>query len=123
MEKNITVKDFPLNSDQISALINFTETSAVHFNTASTALMNALISNPSEHPQIIAERLNLVQENNTDAISKWVEEVILNMPEKVKEYQSGKKGLIGLFAGQVKKLSKGKADMQTVYTLLEEILK
>jgi len=45
---------------------------------------------------------------------------IAKMPEKVKEYKSGKKGLIGLFAGEVKKLSKGKADMQIVNKLLTE---
>ena len=35
---------------------------------------------------------------------------------------AGKKGLIGLFAGQVKKLSKGKADMQLVNKILEQQL-
>ena len=45
------------------------------------------------------------------------------MPEKVKEYKSGKKGLLGLFAGQVKKLSKGKADMEAVNKMLESKLK
>ena len=40
----------------------------------------------------------------------------------MKEYKSGKKGLIGLFSGDVKKRSKGKADMQLVQRLLEEKL-
>jgi len=44
------------------------------------------------------------------------------MPDKVKEYKSGKKGLIGLFAGEVKKLSKGKADMQLVNKILADKL-
>ena len=44
------------------------------------------------------------------------------MPDKVKEYRSGKKGLIGLFAGEVKKKSKGKADMQMVNELLDKKL-
>jgi aspartyl-tRNA(Asn)/glutamyl-tRNA(Gln) amidotransferase subunit B len=41
----------------------------------------------------------------------------------VAEYQKGKKGLLGLFAGEVKKLSKGKADMALVNQLLGEKLK
>ena len=53
---------------------------------------------------------------------EWVDEAIAKMPEKVKEYKSGKKGLIGLFAGEVKKISKGKADMQLVNKLLAEKL-
>ena len=44
------------------------------------------------------------------------------MPDKVKEYHSGKKNLLGLFAGQVKKLSQGKADMQLVNKILTEEL-
>jgi len=66
--------------------------------------------------------LNLLQENNDDAIILWVNEVINNMPEKVSEYKKGKKALMGLFAGEVKKLSKGKADMKTVNKLLAENL-
>ena len=44
------------------------------------------------------------------------------MPDKVAEYKKGKKGLIGMFAGEVKKASKGKADMQAVNKLLAEKL-
>jgi len=44
------------------------------------------------------------------------------MPDKVKQYQSGKKGLLGLFAGEVKKRSKGKADMQMTNNILEQKL-
>ena len=70
----------------------------------------------------IATQLNLLQENNDDAIILWVNEVIKNMPEKVFEYKKGKKALMGLFAGEVKKLSKGKADMKMVNKLLAENL-
>ena len=45
------------------------------------------------------------------------------MPDKVDEYKKGKKGLIGLFVGEVKKRSKGKADPKIVTALLEEKLK
>ena len=47
---------------------------------------------------------------------------LVAMPDKVKQYQSGKKGLIGLFAGEVKKRSKSKADMQMVNGILEKKL-
>ena len=46
-----------------------------------------------------------------------------HLPNKVKEYQKGKKGLIGLFVGEVKKKSKGKADPKKTTALLEERLK
>ncbi len=44
------------------------------------------------------------------------------MPDKVSEYKKGKKGLIGLFVGEVKKLSRGKADPKLTNQLLLEKL-
>jgi aspartyl-tRNA(Asn)/glutamyl-tRNA(Gln) amidotransferase subunit B len=44
------------------------------------------------------------------------------MPDKVNEYKKGKKGLIGLFVGEVKKISKGKADPKIINQLLLEKL-
>ncbi len=37
-----------------------------------------------------------------------------DFPDKVKEYKSGKKGLIGFFVGQVVKEAGGKADPKLV---------
>jgi aspartyl-tRNA(Asn)/glutamyl-tRNA(Gln) amidotransferase subunit B len=70
----------------------------------------------------IATELNVIQESDGNSIEQWVDEVIDAMPDKVKQYRSGKKGLMGLFAGEVKKRSKGKADMQMVNTILEKKL-
>ena len=121
-EKEIGINDFPLNTDKISELIQFTETGKIHFNIASTKLLEAMIADKNATPETLATSMNLLQENDTDALQKWVEETIASMPDKVKEYRQGKKGLIGLFAGQVKKLSKGKADMEAVTRMLEERL-
>ncbi len=121
-EKEISLKNFPLSADKIAELIQFTETGKIHVNIASTKLMEALILNPNETPETLAKTMNLLQENDGIALEKWVNETMASMPDKVKEYRAGKKGLIGLFAGQVKKLSKGKADMEAVTKLLEEQL-
>jgi len=48
--------------------------------------------------------------------------VLANMPDKVEEYKKGKKGLIGLFIGEVKKVSKGKADPRIATQLLTKKL-
>lgn len=121
-EQEISISQFPLSPSLVASLINFTETGKVNFNNASTKILHALINNPTISPENAAIALNLLQENSKDTLMIWVEEVIAAMPEKVKEYRSGKKGLIGLFAGEVKKKSKGKADMQKVNALLIEKL-
>ena len=121
-ENNCSIKDFPLNVSQIAALIKFTESGKVHYNIASTKLMYAMLDDQTASPESLAASMNLMKENSIDALETWIKETLIAMPEKVKEYKSGKKGLIGLFAGQVKKLSKGKADMELVNKMLEERL-
>ena len=121
-EKNISINNFPLPFEQIKDLITFTESGKIHYNTASTKLFQAMLADTTASPESLATSMNLLQENNVDALENWVNETLAAMPDKVKEYKGGKKGLIGLFAGQVKKLSKGKADMEAVTKMLEDKL-
>ncbi|MBC7889918.1 MAG: Asp-tRNA(Asn)/Glu-tRNA(Gln) amidotransferase subunit GatB [Ferruginibacter sp.] len=118
----IELAEFPLSPAKIASLIQLVDDGKVNFNVASTKILMALLVSPQTDPLQIATHLNLLQESNNDPVAKWVDDVISQMPDKVKEYKMGKKGLIGLFAGEVKKLSKGKADMQVVNKLLAEKL-
>lgn len=122
-EHNISLSNFPLSTEQLASLITLSDNGIVHFNAASTKLMEALVKDPSADPLTVARSMSILQEKNYDALSEWVDNAIASMPEKVAEYKSGKKGLIGVFAGNVKKLSGGKADMQAVVAMLEERLK
>ena len=122
-EKNISLNEFPLSIKKIAALINFTESGKVSFNNASIKVLPYLLENPQKNPEEVTNSLNLLKESNNDTLEVWIEEVLNSMPEKVKEYRKGKKGLMGMFAGEVKKKSNGKADMQLVNQLLLEKLK
>ena len=75
-----------------------------------------------ESPLVLAEKLNLIQVNDTQELETWIAEALASMPDKVSEYKKGKKGLIGLFVGDVKKRSKGKADPKIVTQILEQKL-
>ena len=115
-------KDFSLPSEKLAALIALVENGTLNFGIASSKVFPVLLAQPEIEPLQIATELNLIQETDTGSIEQWVDEAIAKMPDKVKQYQSGKKGLIGLFVGEVKKLSKGKADMQMTNTILEKKL-
>ena len=121
-DHSIELEAFPLSPEKTASLIQLVSDGKVNFSIASTKILSALIQAPQKNPLEIATELNLLQESNNDSVTSWVDEVINKMPDKVKEYRSGKKGLIGLFAGEVKKLSKGKADMNLVNKLLAEKL-
>jgi aspartyl-tRNA(Asn)/glutamyl-tRNA(Gln) amidotransferase subunit B len=116
------LKNFKLQPPTIAALIQLVDDGKVNFSNASTKIFAALLNEPGKAPLQIATELNLIQESDSGSLEAWVDEVIAKMPDKVKEYKSGKKGLVGLFAGEVKKLSKGKADMQAVNKLIAEKL-
>ena len=70
----------------------------------------------------IAEELNLLQNSDENLIGDLIDQVISKYPDKVQEYKSGKKGLLGLFVGEVMKLSKGKADPKVTNKLVIEKL-
>ena len=122
-DSNTTYNAFSLPAEKLAALIALVETGVLNFGIASSKVFPVLLIQHEKKPLQIATELNLIQETDTGSIEQWVDEAITKMPDKVKQYQSGKKGLIGLFAGEVKKLSKGKADMQLVNTILEKKLK
>ena len=122
-ENNAELSSFNVPAQTMAALIELVEEGKLSFSIASTKILHELIRQPGADPMAIATSLNLVQESDSSSIAAWVDEVIAKMPDKVKEYKSGKKGLIGLFAGEVKKISKGKADMQVANKLLSEKLK
>jgi aspartyl-tRNA(Asn)/glutamyl-tRNA(Gln) amidotransferase subunit B len=116
------IKDFILPPEKIALLIQLVDEGKVNFSNASTKIFSELLNHHNKEPFDIALELNLLQESNSSSVETWVNEAIAKMPDKVKEYKSGKKGLIGLFAGEVKKLSKGQADMQLVNKILADKL-
>jgi aspartyl-tRNA(Asn)/glutamyl-tRNA(Gln) amidotransferase subunit B len=120
-EHQISYTDFTLLPQTFSNLVNLVQDGKVNFSVASQKLLPELITK-NQDPATLAESLNLLQVSNVDELEKWVDAVIANMPDKVAEYKKGKKGLIGLFVGEVKKVSKGQADPKMVTELLQQKL-
>jgi aspartyl-tRNA(Asn)/glutamyl-tRNA(Gln) amidotransferase subunit B len=121
-ENNIHIEKFPLTPNAIAKIIGIVEQEKVSFGIASSKIFPVLVKFPDKDPMEIAKELNVLLEKNDDSLSSWVEEVLSKLPDKVSEYKKGKKNLIGLFSGEVKKLSKGKADMQAVNKILNQKL-
>jgi aspartyl-tRNA(Asn)/glutamyl-tRNA(Gln) amidotransferase subunit B len=121
-EINATINEAKISITALAALIELVEAGKLNFSIAASKVFPELVKG-KEDALRIAERLELLQVSNTDELSNWVDETIASMPDKVAEYKKGKKGLIGLFVGDVKKRSKGKADPKLVTQLLEDKLK
>ena len=121
-EQGLALKDFSVTPSALARLIGLVEDGQLSFSIASSRIFPALIKDSSRDPLEIALSLNLVQSSDTSEIAAWVEQALAKMPDKVTEYRKGKKGLIGLFVGEVKKISKGKADPKLTNQLLLEKL-
>ena len=81
-----------------------------------------MLQNPNKNPDKIVSEENLIQESNEKIINKYIKEVINKYPKKVQEFKNGKKGLTGLFMGEIMKLSKGKIDPKKTNILLNKKL-
>ena len=121
-DNSLALEKFHGKPEIIAKLISLVDEGAVSFGVAASKIFPALLEDPERDPKQVAKEMNLLQERNDDTLNNWVDEVLANMPDKVLEYKKGKKNLVGLFAGEVKKLSKGKADMQAVNKLLNQKL-
>jgi len=120
-EKTLRDRLFPVSANQLAALIELIDNGIVS-QTAAQQLFALMIGNPQTEPADLAQTHGLVQNRNTDALQALVEEVLAAWPDKVAQYQKGKKNLLGMFVGEVMKKSKGSADPKLVNQLVTKTL-
>ena len=118
-----------LNWDQLeltnmkwSSLLQLVDEGKLAFSAAAQCILPLMIEDFNVEPYDIAIKQNLIQDAGEDQVIEWVKSTLDAMPEKVAEYRKGKKGLIGLFVGEVKRISGGKADPRMTTELLNRYL-
>jgi len=116
-----SIDEINLKPDRIAELIKLIDENKISNSVATSKIFPVLLNSSLSAEQIAIDN-NWIQESNADTLTDLIDEVIKKYPEKVKEYQSGKKGLIGLFVGEVMKLSKGKADPRITNELIRKKL-
>ena len=121
-ENALEITDFPISPQRLALLIKLIDLGKVSHTAASQRIFPKMIVDDKHSPTEIAEQENLLMEESSDSLKTMVEAVLTKYPEKVLEYKSGKTGLLGLFMGDVMKLSKGKADPKAADKILKEIL-
>lgn len=122
-ELALHVSDFPLQPEKIAELIALVDANKVNHTAASRKIFPHLCEHPEKTALSVAEELNLIQESNGNALQEYIDQVLQNNPKKVAEYKAGKTALIGMFMGEIMKLTKGKADPKETNKLLQEKLK
>jgi aspartyl-tRNA(Asn)/glutamyl-tRNA(Gln) amidotransferase subunit B len=120
-DNQLNFSQAPISPANLAQMIDMIESGELSFSTAVSRLLPALIKE-KKSPRDLAETLNILQTANESMLAEWIQEVMNKMPDKVQEYRKGKKGLLGVFVGEIKKISGGKADPQKVTQLLQEKL-
>jgi aspartyl-tRNA(Asn)/glutamyl-tRNA(Gln) amidotransferase subunit B len=121
-ENALDIGQFELEPQTLAKLIAIIDEGKVSHTAAAQSVFPELVKDAKAEPEEIAVKLNLIQEGNEDALVEFIKQAIARYPEKVAEYKGGKKGLTGLFMGEVMKLSGGKADPKTTSKLLAKML-
>ena len=122
-ENNEDIDRFPVAPNKLAGVIELVDEGKLSFSIASTKLFSELLKDSSKEAIEIANENNWSLDSNVNSIENLIDQVLNKFPEKVKEFKKGKKGLMGLFVGEVMKLSKGKADPKMTNDILSEKLK
>jgi aspartyl-tRNA(Asn)/glutamyl-tRNA(Gln) amidotransferase subunit B len=117
-ENGIGITEFAIKPANLAALIALIDSGKVNNSIASQKLFPAMINEPEKAPEQLAKELNLLITADTDDVHQFITEAIAKFPDKVIEYRKGKKGVLGLFMGEIMKRSKGKIDPQKTNQLL-----
>lgn len=121
-ESGVALSHCPVGTAQWVEYLHLIESNQVSASAAAQRLFPALLDSPSASPAQLATQLGLIQNADTDFLSALADEVLRQFPDKVKEYHQGKKGLIGMFMGELMKKAKGAADPKAATALLQEKL-
>lgn len=121
-EKQISITDFPLSPAQLAQIINLVDAKKITQQIALQQLVPA-VKDENQDVEALAATLNLLIVEDGDELEGFVNQVLTKLQPQVEAYKRGKKGVLGLFVGEVMKLAKGKADPQKVNAIILDKLK
>ncbi len=122
-DKGITIVDYKVKPEALAAAINLVDEKKLTQQIAIQQLLPAIEGNKNANVEDLAKSLNLLITENSDELGGFISEVLNKYPQQVEAFKKGKKGVLGLFVGEVMKLAKGKADAKKLNELILEKLK
>lgn len=116
------ISDFKVPAERVAQLVDLIDTGKVSHTIAVQKIFPKMMEDTSKTPAQIAEENNWIQESDSSALTDLAKQAIAKYPEKVAAYKAGNVNLLGLFMGEVMKLSKGKADPKAASELVKKLL-
>jgi aspartyl-tRNA(Asn)/glutamyl-tRNA(Gln) amidotransferase subunit B len=121
-ELALSAEEFPISPKLLVELMDMVDRGKISFSVASQRVFPELLKNPSKSAMEVAQLLNAIQDSNEDSMLPIINQILKEFPLKVEEYKSGKKGIVGMFMGELMKRSKGKADPKVANALITKKL-
>jgi aspartyl-tRNA(Asn)/glutamyl-tRNA(Gln) amidotransferase subunit B len=122
-DHEIDILGFPVTAENIGKIINYVDRKDISHDTAAKQVFPALIRNPNLNVDSYIRDKGLDKDMDPHQIKLLIEQVLAEFPDKVEAYKKGKKGLMGLFVGEIMKRTKGKADPKKTNALIHQALK
>ena len=120
-KNNVQFNQNPISPNHLNELVELIENKTISGKIAKDVF--EIMFATSKSPKMIVKEKGLEQVTDDSAIEVFVDQVINENKDKVKEYLSGKDKLFGFFVGQVMKVSQGKANPGLVNKILKSKLK
>lgn len=113
-----SISEFSLSPVKLAGLLSLVESEKLNYSVAAQKVFPEMIRKPDLSAEDVATALEVLIDTADDELGLIIDEVLGNYPDKVKEYRNGKKGVLGLFMGDIMKRSKGKINPQTASKLV-----
>jgi aspartyl-tRNA(Asn)/glutamyl-tRNA(Gln) amidotransferase subunit B len=118
-KEGLSIAESPVSTVQLGAIIDLVADQSISGKIAKDVF--EMVWKEGGDPRSIVEVRGLKQMTDTAALERTIEEILATNPDKA-EQAKAKPALLGWFVGQVMKATGGKANPQSVNTLLREKL-
>ena len=119
-KNNITINETKLTPQSLYELVSMIEKGTISNNIAKKLLIPLLEEGGSAEEMVQKQGLSVI--SNEDELKSIIDSIITANQGQVTAYKNGKTQLFGFFVGQVMKQTQGRANPQTVNSLLKEAL-
>lgn len=120
-ESGSHLSEINVSPEQLAGLILLIDQGKLNYSVASHKVFPEMLKS-SVSAEEAALKLQVLIDTDDNELGRLIDEVIEKYPDKVKEYNHGKKGVLGLFMGDLMKRSNGKINPQTATKLVIEKL-
>ncbi len=119
-ETKTSVADCPVKPEQLAALVDLIGKGVISNRIAKDVF--AEMFRTGKDPENIVEDKGLAQVSDDSAVAAFVDQAIAANPAQVEQFKAGNAKVLQFLVGQVMKVSRGKANPQSVVALLKEKL-